>query len=842
MTEATPTARIDFVNGNAVFGDTLALRLRREALSPEEVMRYARDIGSALAQVHARGQIHGSVSPYSVGITETGAAALLKPLVSAPVPRQYRAPEQVLGEKVDSRADIFAFGGLLYEMASGEPAFSGEGAEVDASILEKTPPPLSSTSPILQGIQNVITGCLEKDPGKRRQRIQNAVVELKLVGAGRGRLGAAGASGRNGRPPLRKIKTGQTSHVEPAADSSPTEVIKAPVRRPAPPAAPAFLVKRKKRSHVGRWVTIFAALVLLAGLAAALILLSGRTPAPTYRFVVDQEDAKYPGMPAVSPDGRSLTWSATGPDGKRVLWLRILETMHGEPVPNTEGASAPFWSPDNSNIGFFANGFLKKVRIQDGHPVGAPQNICPVDNFSGGGAWNKDGTILFAASLTGGLSRVASGGGAPQAVTSLDAARQEHAHLWPQFLPDGKRFIFFVQAGSADDTGIYVGAIGSTSYSRLLSSETNAVFAGGGSPLTPSSGYLLYIHNGNLVSQVFRASNLEIAEASTILVPNVEPVENLSLSQVSVSGNGTLVYQSAVKSTRQLTWFDRAGKNLGALGEPGDWGPPRISPDGKRVVAGKLDPKARLPMLWVLNAADSTASSLPGVDAGETSPVWSPDGSRIAFAAAETGVFSIYVSPVAGAAKPELLSRSPNRTHPDDWSRDGKWILFDTYSPGTRQGLFAWNMFERKAYTIVDTIRAEGYGALSPDSRWLAYQATEGGVDRVVVQAFDNGVGGTKKTWVISPNGGGLPRWRRDGGELYFMTQPGRLFAATVHPSGDAFAFDTPREVFHTRPTPKYYNLYDVSPDGQRFLVNLPMDWSSGAKIVVNTNWLSELK
>lgn len=311
------------------------------------------------------------------------------------------------------------------------------------------------------------------------------------------------------------------------------------------------------------------ALLLCAGSVAAVMLLPGRNSPPVYRFSVDQEGATYPGMPAISPDGRSLSWSATGPDGKRMLWLQSLDSAHARQIPNTEDAAAPFWSPDSSYLGFFAGGlydyrepssFSRRCTYRKEPLRGPPENICQVDSVSGGGAWNKHGTIVFAPGLTGGLSQVTANGGTPQTLTTLNAVRNERAHLWPQFLPDGSHFIFFVASDSGASTGVYAGSLDSPNYSLLFASKTNAVYSSGRS----APGYLLSVRDSSLVGQPFNASRLVAAGDAMTLATNVDAVESLSLAQVSVSANGTLVYQSAGKSARQLAWFDRTGKNVGS--------------------------------------------------------------------------------------------------------------------------------------------------------------------------------------------------------------------------------------------------------------------------------------
>ncbi len=542
MTESTTVGkRSDFLSGQPVDGEILAVKLHREMLAPEEALQYALDIGRALSRAHVQGMVHGKVSPANIMIAD-GVAVLLKGVPGEDLDLGYRAPEQVKKQPADERTDIFSFGVLLYELASGEAPFQGEGIELNNAILKDQPPPIESPLTIHQAMSRVMESCLAKDPGKRRQRIKNALTELRLnartIGKGEASIERRALPAPAGAAAIPSPRRSSSFNLGGAPLGAAAKQARATVR---PFYARTIYQAPKKGLGLRVWIIISGALLLCVASVAAVMLLPGRSSAPVYRFSVDQEEGKYPGMPAVSPDGRSLSWSAAGPEGKRMLWVQALDGAHAKPVANTEGAAAPFWSPDSSYIGFFANDYLKKIAIIDGNPSGAPANICKVDSFSGGGAWSKDGTILFAASLTGGLSRVPAAGGAPQPVTRLNAAKNERAHLWPQFLPDGKHFIFFVATDASTDTGAYSGSLDLPNHSLLFSSETNAVYSNG----TGASGYLLFIRNSSLMGQPFLASKLTVSGDALTLATNMEPVENLSLAQISVSDNGTLVYQSA---------------------------------------------------------------------------------------------------------------------------------------------------------------------------------------------------------------------------------------------------------------------------------------------------------
>ena len=816
-------SEVGFAGDEPVGGELLAERLAQGPLPPEEALRYAIEIGAALNRAHLRGLVHGGLSPFSVRIASTG-ARILPPLGehderAAP----YRSPEQVRGEAPDWRSDVFAYGALLYEMASGRQAFPGAGAELNDAILERPVAGLMAKSPIHAAMEGVIAGCLEKDPARRR-RIQNAVIEMKPAG----------------RPWQRMAEVPKQLPRRPAEIG--TAAAPAPVADPKVPRGPAYVmpvppVPTDALSR--RFWAIAAALIAIAALsAAAVVYLHQRPVAPVLRFAMSPpEYTSYPGTPSVSPDGRFLTFSALGPEGKRMLWLRPLDALHANVIPGTEGGFAPFWSPDSNYVAFFADKSLKKVRTGGG----APETVCGAEAMPGGGAWNRNGVILFAPSLASGLYRVSENGGDPQLVLKLDSSRFERSDLWPQFLPDDKHFIFFGQTDLTDTTGVYAGTLDAPEYHRLFSSETNAVYSGGAEGGSAKSGYLLFIRDRHLMEQPFDISNLAMGGNPFTLADDVGAVRSMALAPISVSGNGILVYQSVGKPTRQMVWLDRGGKQAGQAAEPGDYGPPRISPDGSRAAVARLGPDGVNADLWILDAAGN-ATRFTATPKYAGSPVWSPDGSKIAYFSNPEGVYDIYVKPADGEGGAELFCRSTLPRYPTDWSRDGRYILFGVISPGTKSDVWAISTANRKAAPILDTIYSEASAALSPDGKWLAFQSDQSGRDEVYVQPFEGATAGTPRRWLVSAGGGGLPRWRGDGSEIFYMTSGGRMMAVSVHPSGGDFQFETAHMLFQTRPIPGSWNLYDVSPDGRRFLLNLPLEWSSAAPITVVANWTGKLK
>jgi len=541
-------------------------------------------------------------------------------------------------------------------------------------------------------------------------------------------------------------------------------------------------------------------------------------------------------MSSVSPDGRYLTFSAVGPEGKRMLWLRPLDALHATLIQGSEGASSPFWSPDSQSIAFFGGRFLMKVRITGG----TPEIICQAEAEPGGGSWNRDGIIVFAPSLSDGFYRVAASGGKPQQWLKLDESKSERADLWPQFLPDGKHFVFYQQTDLAETSGVYVGSIERPEYYRLFTSQTNAVYSAA-LPDSPKDGYLLYINERNLMAQQFNTSRLQIAQSPITLANEIGAVNSLALAPISVSTTGVLVYQGVGQPTRQLVWMDRAGKQMATAGEPGTWGPPRISPDGNRAIVAKTGPDGEIAHLWLL-AINGSAQQITDGPIHEGSPVWSPDGSRIAYFARQPDGYDIFARAPKAGARPELLFKNATRKFPSDWSHDGKYILYSLDTEATRLDVWGLSVADRRAAPILDTVHAEAFATTSPNGKWVAYQSDQSGRDEVYVQALDGLSNGTKRRWLVS-KGGGLPRWRFDSGELFYMTLDGRMMSVSVHlASQDGIEAGPPEMLFQTRPIPKSWNLYDVTPDGQHFLVNIPLEWTGAAPITVLTNWTEKLR
>lgn len=829
---------LDILSNEPVEGPRLSDRLAIGPLPAEEALQIALELGAALSRLHADGKVHGSLSPEAIVLASTGVRVLQpRPRLSV-LDLPYRAPEQVRGDTGDWRSDIFAFGSILYELAAGNRAFPGIGAELDQAILQRSPAQLMAKSPIHAAMEGVIASCLQKDPVQRRQRVQNAVIELKLAGRSRPRVAAALASAARPahpsqtlQPPAPQLPPGSPTPFSAAAGRSGYWE----------PSDAAGRLARLRR----RFLVIGLAVLALAASVIAAALYLRKQAVPVLKFsVAAPEHTSYPGTPAVSPDGLYLTFSAVGPEGQRMLWLRSFDEMHARVLPGTEGGFAPFWSPDSQYIGFFAHQSLMKIRVNGSDADLKPLLLCEAGVEPGGGTWNRDGVILFTPSLSSGLFRVSGSGGNPVPVLKLNESKGERGDLWPQFLPDDKHFIYFGLTGMAEaTTGVYAASLDQSEKPQFLFlSATNAVYstiAGESS----STGYLLYVKDRDLMGQGFNTSRPELVGDPVLLANDIGAIQTLSLAPISVSRNAVLVYQSVGKPTRQLVWMDRSGRTIGHVGDPGEWGPPRIAPDGVHVAAGKMSEDGRNADIWIFGNEGPPVPFEVGTGYSAASPVWSPDGSRIAFAETRNaGIRDIFVKPAGGNRPGELLYKSGNIKYPTDWSRDGKSLLFGEYTPDTRSDLWTLNLSDKRANAVVDTVHSEAYPALSPDGRWLAYESDESGRYEIFVQPWDGGSPGTKRRWQVSSAGGGLPRWSGNQQELFYLSSSGGMMSVPVHPSPDEFRFDPPRQLFQTRPIQKAWNLFDVTSDGQRFLINLPLEWSNSALITVITNWTEKLK
>jgi hypothetical protein len=358
---------------------------------------------------------------------------------------------------------------------------------------------------------------------------------------------------------------------------------------------------------------------------------------------------------------------------------------------------------------------------------------------------------------------------------------------------------------------------------------------------SPKSGYLLYITERSLMAQQFNAGRLEIAWDPVLLANDIGAVRSLALAPISVSATGVLVYQSVGHSTRQIVWMDRGGRQIVAAGEPGAWGPPRVSPDGRRAVAAKTGKDGVTAHLWVLDT-NGGAQQISDGPMHEGSPVWSPDGSRIAYFGKQGDSYDIFARAAQPGAKGELLLKTPDRKFPSDWSRDGRNIIYSVEGLGTRLDIWGLSMADRHAAPVVNTVFAEGFATVSPDGRWIAYQSDQSGKNEVYVQEFDGLRNGTHRRWVVS-KGGGLPHWCAGSSELFYMTTDGRIMAVAIRTGpGGSMEPGLPQTILQTRPIPQTWNLFDVAPDGQHFAVNVPLEWTASAPITVATSWAEKIK
>jgi Tol biopolymer transport system component len=548
--------------------------------------------------------------------------------------------------------------------------------------------------------------------------------------------------------------------------------------------------------------------------------------------------AFQPGSVVLSPDGTRLAFVAPGADGRNVLWIRPLASLEARQLPGTERAFSPFWSPDGDSVAFFTPEKLKRIDASGG----PPQVVCDA-RVGRGGTWNRDGVIVFAPYPTEGLFRVSAAGGQPAPVTKLDLARRENSHRWPVFLPDGRHFLFVVRSALPENRAVYVGSLDSNETTRLMDGSSNVLFTrslSGG-----SEGFLLYEHDGWLVARPFDSRTLELEGDPVPVAPKVKGTNPLEAGTFTASDTGVLAFGGGTTALRQLAWADRRGRPLGAVGAPGLFIGFALSPDDKRVALDlvSLDPGGR--EVWLMELANGVASRLTASSSAELSPVWSPDGSRIAFATSRGwGSTDIFQTPSSGAGRAEALLKSENRELPTDWSRDGQSLVYERIGRDAKSEVWILPLAgDRKPAPVLQSSFNESQGVLSPDGRWIAYVSDESGRQEVYAQTFP----ASASKWRISPDGGSQPRWRRDGKELFYLTADGRLMAAGVGVSaGAGLAAASPTPLFRTEAMNQDVAgtaiQYAVTTDGQRFLVSSPVGGQRGESLTVVLNWTADLK
>jgi len=527
---------------------------------------------------------------------------------------------------------------------------------------------------------------------------------------------------------------------------------------------------------------------------------------------------------AISPDGRNLAFTARDSSGKVLLWVRALDSIAPRPLPNTEGAGLPFWSPDSRWIGFFAQGKLKKIDPNGG----APQVLCdaPVGE---GGTWNRDGTIVFAPWLFSlGLSKVSSLGGDASAITKV--AREDY-HRFPSFLPDGRHFLYFAQGGSS---GVYVGSLDSEKSQRLLSADSAAIYA---------QGYLFFVREGTLFAQRFDVIKLQLI-GDPIRIAESVPFD-FNAPAFSISGNGILTYRTgSVGQNLQFAWFDRTGKLLEPVGPPGPYRDVNISPDGKRIAVHRHEGQGG--DIWIFEPDGATTRLTFDATQDNSGPIWSPDGRRIVFGSLRNGLWGLYQKSSSGGGTEELLLESDRPKVPMAWSSDS--IVFWILDPKTTWDLSLFSIVDHKAIPLLNSTFHESHAQISPDGKWLAYHSDRSGQYEIYVKPFPSGEG----VWQVSSNWGGAPRWRGDGKEIFYYSAAdnGKIMAVPVKAAGNTFEHGVPRELFDSGwfslPHSTNYHVYDVSRDGQRFLVPRPVSSPSGENIstpiTVIVNWTALLK
>jgi len=779
-------------------GETLSARIKRGPIPAAAALEIATQIANALEAAHEKAVVHRDLKPANVKITPDGKVKVLdfglakaytrdpadgglsnSPTLSAAATNTgvilgtaaYMSPEQAKGREVDRRTDIFAFGCVLYEMLTGRPAFEGDDVpEILSAVLKSDPDWTRLTSDVPPRIRDLLRVCLQKDAKKRRQTATDVRIDIEYAQR-------AASDGRSLVGPIGS--------------------------------------RRRERLAL-----VALALVTLIAAVFGAQALRPATAGPEARLEISTPPTRNSSL-AISPNGLRIVF-AVGSAGQSQLWLRSLDSLLTRPLNGTEGATSPFWSPDNRSIGFFADNKLKLMDI-DGGSLKTLVSVAPAPL---GGAWNSDGTIVFSTNPGGPIFRISGEGGEASAATRFES--QQSSQSSPQFLPDGRHFLFFV-VGSPEARGVYIGQLDGLETKRLFDADAPAVYA--------APGHLLFIREGKLLAQDFELKRLEVTGDPFLVAENVNRGTTLAASAA-----GPIVYRtrSADSGQRQFVWVDRSGMEIDKVvyHDTNSQGP-SLSRDGRRIAVfryanGNTD-------IWSYETGSRAWDRITFDSGDDIYPLWSPDGKRIVFGS-RRGQMNLYWKLLnSPPGSEELLLQTPQPKFPMDWSADGRFLLYDSLDP--KRGFDMWALplegNRREPFKVVQTDFNEGRAQFSPDGTWIAYQSDKTGRFEIYVQPFP-GPGGDSR---VSIDGGAQVRWNPNGKELFYIAPDDRLMAVPIRfvSNGKAVEPGTPLGLFATNVGSTAINTnrqqYAVSANGQTFVMNSVLGEGSTSPITVILNW-----
>jgi len=802
-------------------GETLAERIKRDGAFPvEEALAVAKQMAEALEAAHEKGIIHRDLKPANVKVTPDGKVKVLdfglakafegnaasddisnSPTLSMAATMQgmilgtaaYMSPEQARGKSVDRRADIWAFGVVLYEMLTGQQLFAGETvSDTLAAVLRHDP----DWSKIPARLQPLLRACLERNPKKRLRDIGDSGLLL------------------------------QESTEEPA-------------ERQRSASSPRWL-----------WAVTAAACIVAIGLAVIHFREKPAAAPEVIRFQIrlpDKVTFTRSAHPSLSPDGHRVAFPAVGPDGHTAVWVQDLDAEVARALPDTDPTvdTPPFfWSPDSRFIVFDSASKLRKVGVL-GEPT---QDLCDRPNLAApvGGSWNHDGIVIFGTNATG-LWKIPATGGKPVPLTVLDASRHEREHELPVFLPDGRHFLYFRFSLVPENTGIYVGSLDDSperqSEKRILATGFGADYVTSGDG---NSTRLLFLLNGNLMAQTFDSAKLEVTGEPS---PIVERIDTAYETAHFSANSNALVYRVKDEDLGlQLTWFDDQGKIIGKLGDPASYiTTVRISPDGTRVVFAKGGPNGDADLdLWLADLTRGTTTRFTFGPGKNEYPVWSPDGSEIVFSSNREGVFNLYRKPADGSRAEQLLLRSNDDKRGFSWSRDGRFLAYGR-SPNAGSQEHGWALPMHGDSVPIALFSQDSTASrveFSPDGHWIAYQSNETGQFEVYVREFtgsaDSAATGGK--WMISKDGGLFPHWRADGKEIVYTGLHQNVLMAVSADTSHAFQAGPPRTLFDMPSDRGGTNAVASTSDLKKFLMGVPVEQKTTQSFTVMLNWASTIK